>query len=232
MFKICLILFLLVVSGLNFIICRMYAVIAHKKFLQGIGPTVNDTTVQKRAFSQTIKDYLAGLCFFNILIIGIIPSFRIRAFLYKNVFLMKIGKGTKIRGFVELIAPWNIEIGNNSMLGQECKLDGRKGLYIGNNVNISDCTAIWTEQHDINDENFACNDKGGKVTIKDRVWLGFRTIVLPKVNINEGVVLASGAIATKDCEEFSLYAGIPAKKIKDRTKNLKYNLEIYNMHGY
>ena len=222
-------LFLILIT--DFAVCRIYAAIARKNFsARNDIKTAEKQAKKKKTLFQIIKEYIAGIVFCTIRVIGIIPSFRIRTFLYKNIFLMKVGKNTKIRGFVEFSAPWNIEIGENTMIGQECKFDGRNGLYIGNNVNISDCTAIWTEQHDINDENFACNNSGGKVILEDRVWLGFRSIVLPKCHIKEGTVVASGAIVTKDCDEFSLYAGIPAIKKKDRNKNINYVLDLSYMH--
>lgn len=214
---------------LTLLLCRIYAFISRKSFRKHANNGIQEINNQK-VLCKIIKEYMAGLCFLIIRIIGIIPSFRLRIFLYKHIFLMKVGKNSKIRGLVEFSAPWNIEIGENTMIGQECKLDGRKGLYIGNNVNISDCVAIWTEQHDIQDEKFYCNNKGGKVVIQDRVWLGFRSIVLPNTNIGEGAVLACGAIATKSCDKFSLYTGIPARKIKDRNKNINYNLNCNYMH--
>lgn len=209
---------------------RIYATIVKNKVMNRSAKCNEVVYNKKKTLFSVVKDYLSGLCFFTLRIIGFIPSFRVRTFLYKNIFLMKIGRGTKIRGFVEFSSPWNIEIGDNTMIGQECKLDGRNGLYIGNNVNISDCTAIWTEQHDINDIDFACNDKGGKVVIEDRVWLGFRSIVLPNVNIKEGAVLASGAVATKNLDAFSLYLGVPAIKKKERNNNINYNLDIDYVH--
>ena len=213
------------------ILCRIYAAIARKNFsARNDIKTAEEQAKKKKTLFQIIKEYIAGIVFCTIRVVGIIPSFKIRAFLYKNIFLMKVGENTKIRGFVEFSALWNIEIGENTMIGQECKFDDRNGLYIGNNVNISDSTAIWTEQHDINDTNFNCNDKGGKVIINDRVWLDFRSIILPNINVGEGVVLGSGAIATKDLDEYSLYAGIPAKKIKERNKDIKYFLNIDYMH--
>lgn len=175
---------------------------------------------------QKLKRFLYSLYCFAIFITGLIPSFLLRTFIYRHIFLMKIGKNTKIRGFVEIIFPWNIEIGDNTLIGKNCILDGRKGLKIGHNVNISDAVAIYTEQHDINDRKFLCNDKGGSVTIGDKVWLCFRSVILPKINIEEGCVIATGAIVTKDCEGYSLYVGIPAKKVKERNLEIDYNLDL------
>ena len=188
-------------------------------------------TIRKRIITK-IMGFLFGLYFVNIYLIGIIPSFNIRKILYKHIFLMKIGKNSKIREFLEVLAPWNVTIGDNTIIGKNCILDARNGIKIGNNVNISDSCAIWTEQHDIDDLDFNCNNSGGNVTIGDRTWLCYRSIVLPKVKMGDGVVLATGGIATKDCEEYALYGGIPAKKIRPRNKEIDYELNLDWAHIY
>ena len=53
------------------------------------------------------------------------------------------------------------------------------------------------------------------VIIKDDVWIGANVKILPGVIIGEGSVIAAGAVVTKDVEPYSLYGGVPAKKIKD-----------------
>lgn len=61
--------------------------------------------------------------------------------------------------------------------------------------------------------------------IGNRVWLSCRTVVLPGVTIGEGSVIAAGAIVTKNVEPYSIYGGIPAKKIGDRNRNLTYEFD-------
>lgn len=39
--------------------------------------------------------------------------------------------------------------------------------------------------------------------------------ILPGVIINDGCIVAAGAVVNKDCEANSLYAGVPARKIKE-----------------
>ena len=116
----------------------------------------------------------------------------------------------------------NIAVGNGTIIGDESKLDGRNGIIIGENVNFSTGVWIWTEQHDMNDPDFRVNDKGGCVVVGDRAWLSTRTIILPRVQIGEGAVVAAGAVVTRDCEPFSVYGGIPAKKIAERNRNMQY----------
>ena len=61
--------------------------------------------------------------------------------------------------------------------------------------------------------------------IGNRAWIGPNTVILHSVHIGEGAVVAAGAVVTKDVEAFSIVAGIPAKKIGERNKNLKYKMD-------
>lgn len=56
----------------------------------------------------------------------------------------------------------------------------------------------------------------------DRAWIGPNTIILHSVHIGEGAVVAAGAVVTKDVEPYTIVAGIPAKKVGDRNRDLKY----------
>lgn len=55
-----------------------------------------------------------------------------------------------------------------------------------------------------------------KITIEDDVWIGFGSIVLGGVKIGEGSIIAAGSVVTKDVEPYSIYAGVPARKVADR----------------
>lgn len=56
-----------------------------------------------------------------------------------------------------------------------------------------------------------------KLTIGNDVWIGANTIILPSCrNIGNGVVIAAGAIVTKDIPPYEIWGGNPAKFIKKR----------------
>ena len=55
------------------------------------------------------------------------------------------------------------------------------------------------------------------IHIGKHVWIGGRSIILQGGNIGEGAIITAGSIVTKDVESYSIYAGVPARKIKDRT---------------
>ena len=54
------------------------------------------------------------------------------------------------------------------------------------------------------------------MVIGNRVWIGYRAIVLPGVTIGEGAVVGAGAVVTKDVEPYEIVAGNPARKIEGR----------------
>ena len=56
------------------------------------------------------------------------------------------------------------------------------------------------------------------VIIKDKVWIGFNSIVLKGVTIGEGSVVAAGSVVTKDVPAWTLVGGNPARVIKDLPK--------------
>lgn len=53
------------------------------------------------------------------------------------------------------------------------------------------------------------------------VWIGAYTKILTGVTIGDGVIVGMGSVVTKDLEEYSVYGGVPARKIKDRFKSQK-----------
>jgi len=79
------------------------------------------------------------------------------------------------------------------------------------------------------DKNYNWKGIGQQVIIGDDVWIGYGSTILTGVKIGNGSIIAAGSIVTRDVEPYSIYAGAPAKKIRDRfdsveDKNLHINL--------
>jgi len=53
------------------------------------------------------------------------------------------------------------------------------------------------------------------VKIGTHVWLGADVKVLKRVTIGDGAIISTGAIVTRNVESNAIYAGVPAKKVKD-----------------
>jgi maltose O-acetyltransferase len=126
--------------------------------------------------------------------------------------------------------PRHISIGEDTIIGEQFTLDGRKqlkgsegGIEIGNHVDVASQVMIWTSQHDLSDPDMKAIE--AKVTIGDYVFIGPRSIILPGVTIGRGAVIGAGAVVTKNVPEGKMFAGIPAKEIGERNlKELNYRL--------
>lgn len=176
-----------------------------------------------KALITFIYTWCLDFTFISFKVVGYIPSHFVRKLLYKYVYHMILGKNCVIYYGLEARSPWNITIGDGTIIGDHAIMDARYGICIGKNVNISSGVWIWTLQHDLNSPDFGVAGQGNAVEIADRAWISSRTTILPGMKVLEGDVLASGAILTKSFEKpFQIYGGVPAKHIGDRNKELTY----------
>lgn len=154
--------------------------------------------------------------------VGDVPSHLIRRFFYRLAGI-KIGQGSTIHCWASFFQPKNIEIGEDSIIGDHCFLDGRAKIKIGNHVDITSQVLIYNSEHNINDENFLAIEQS--VEIGDYVFIGPRVTILPGVRIGRGAIVAAGAVVTKNVESFKIVGGVPAREIGERkNKELHYKL--------
>ena len=154
--------------------------------------------------------------------IGYIPLHFVRRWSYKLAGI-KIGKGSVIHCWANFYQPRNIEIGEDTIVGDHCFLDGRGKLKIGNHVDIASQVLIYNSEHNVKSNDFQAIVQ--PVEIEDYVFVGPRVTILPGVKINKGAVVAAGAIVTKDIPAGKIFGGVPAKEIGERrVKEFNYYL--------
>jgi acetyltransferase-like isoleucine patch superfamily enzyme len=154
--------------------------------------------------------------------VGYVPIHHIRRFFYR-LSGIKIGKGSTLHMGTRFYDPRNISIGKDTVIGEFAVLDGRASLQIGDHVDIASEVMIYNAEHNIHSADF--ESKEAPVVIDDYVFIGPRAIILPGVHLKKGVVVAAGAVVTKNVDEFVVVGGIPAVKIAERkVKNLSYKL--------
>ncbi len=153
--------------------------------------------------------------------LGYVPSHRIRNFFYRRAGV-QLSRTSSLHWRARFFSPENLRIGDHCTLGNDGFYDARHGISIGSCVNIAAEVRIYTREHDIDDPYFA--EIGGSVIIHDYVCIGSRVTILPRVVIGEGAVIASGAVVTKEVAPYTLVGGVPAKFIRERSRDLRYKL--------
>lgn len=157
--------------------------------------------------------------------IGWIPS-RVLRGAFLKAWLGSLGGGTGVQCGCRFLNGRKVHLGERNVINFGCLLDGRKYRVItGSDVSIGPEASILTLGHDPRSSAFG--DRGGDVVIGERVWIGYRAIILPGVTIGEGAVIGAGSVVTKDVEPFAIVAGNPARKVGDRPRSISYHLD-YN----
>jgi maltose O-acetyltransferase len=148
------------------------------------------------------------------------PSRRIRRSFLRH-YLGSIGEGTDIQLGCKFLNARKIYLGDRNVINFGSLLDGRRyKIYTGADVSIGPEATILTLGHDPQSPIFA--DSGGDVVIGNRVWIGYRAIILPGFTIGEGAVVAAGAVVSRNVPSYTIVAGVPAKVIGQRTSSLSY----------
>lgn len=111
----------------------------------------------------------------------------------------------------------DIVLGKNLSLTGESQIIAVKRVEFGNNCLISwDCLIMDTDFHNIFDSNNNVLNQPKEVIIGDNVWIGCRSLVLKGSKVANNCILGSGSLlASHLSDPNSIYAGNPAKKLKD-----------------
>lgn len=123
---------------------------------------------------------------------------------------------------VTLVAPGEdskIYIGSNSGISGGV-IYAVSSITIGEYVNIGVNVCIYdTDFHSINylerRKKIYKNVKSKPIVIEDDVWIGANTMILKGVRIGRGAIVGAGSIVTKSIPPFTLWAGNPARFIRE-----------------
>lgn len=170
----------------------------------------------KEAFRKINNRFFNYILDFELLIVriaGFIPIYFVRWIIYISAGI-KIGNGSHIHMGAQFFYPANVEIGKDTIVGQNAFLDGRDKLKIGDHVDIASDVMIYNSEHDINSEDFHAITE--PVEIGDYSFIGPRVIILAGKKIGKGAIVAAGAVVTKDVPDFAIVGGVPATIIGER----------------
>lgn len=172
----------------------------------------------------------------------------------KNLGFKSLGKNVKISNKASIYNCDQISVGDNSRIDDFCVVSGN--ICIGKNVHITplclvaggergivfeDFTTlaygvkVFTQSDDYSGESM-CNSTVPKkfknefkkeVIIKRHSIVGAGSIIMPGVVLAQGTSIGAMSLVLEPTQEWSIYVGSPAKKLKDRKKDLLTLEKLY-----
>jgi putative colanic acid biosynthesis acetyltransferase WcaF len=125
-----------------------------------------------------------------------------------RVFGAKIGRKVVIRSRVNITFPWRLEIADHVWIGEEVLILSLAPVRIGSNVCISQRVFLCTGSHNFDRDDFALATR--PIEIKDGCWIAAQAFLGPGVTVNNGSVVAAGAVVMRDVPTGSIARGNPA----------------------
>jgi maltose O-acetyltransferase len=166
--------------------------------------------------SRLREDVVIGLhhtLFTSVIGAGILPRVARRALLTAAGATVGSGPGT---GFSLNGDPRNLRIGHGVFFNAAVAIEAVGRVTIGDHTAIGMQVLIMTSHHGIDgDGGWNRVAEARPVTIGERVWIGGRATILPGARIDDDVVVAAGAVVVGHLESHGVYAGVPAKRIRE-----------------
>jgi galactoside O-acetyltransferase len=139
---------------------------------------------------------------------------------------IEIGNHVRIDDFC--ILSGNIKLGSYIHISPFCALYGKFGIEMEDYTGLSPRCTVFSASDDFTGEYMVSpmvpdeltNVTGGKVTIKRFSQIGAGTVILPDVTLHEGTAVGAMSLVKSSTEEWSIFAGCPAIKIKNRKRNI------------
>ncbi|MBS1798990.1 MAG: putative colanic acid biosynthesis acetyltransferase [Acidobacteria bacterium] len=114
-------------------------------------------------------------------------------------------------------APWNLICANQVTAADGAEIYNPAPIELGSHVILSQSAYLCGATHDYDDPAFPLI--AYRMTLGPYAWICARASVAPGVNVAEGAVLGLASVATRNLEAWTVYAGSPAVKIKDRKRH-------------
>lgn len=158
-----------------------------------------------------------------------------------------LGKNVKVSDKASIYNPELIEIGDNSRIDDFCIISGvvkigrynhitpmcliaggEKGVYLGDFCTLAYGVKVFSQSDDYSGETMVNslipkkykNEKIDIVKLERQVIVGANSVIMPGVIIKEGCSVGAMSLLNRNTAEWGIYMGIPAKRIKERSKKI------------
>lgn len=133
------------------------------------------------------------------------------------------GKGLVINGQFNTVYGKHIVVGDDVFINGNCTFQDSNKITLGDRVIVAPDTKLYCGEHALDaTKRFGKRQDGSRylitytkpITIGNDVWIGGNVTIIGGVHIGNNVIVAAGAVVTKDVPENTVVGGVPAKVIK------------------
>ena len=189
-------------------------------YTTGLHPVAGSTVMNLSKFDSSAFDRgasrvkeLIWMAVSELSVAGPIPGSFWRVAILR-AFGARIAGGVVLKPRVRIKFPWRLEIGANSWIGEDTWIDNLAAVRIGRNTCVSQNAYLCTGNHDWSSPQFDLITAA--ITIEDQCWVGARATVAPGTHMEEGAVLAIGAIALGRLKRWTIYGPLKTAELGPR----------------
>lgn len=146
------------------------------------------------------------------------PGFLIR-YLLAKLFFRKLNGWCWIQCGVTIVHSDRLVVGQHFACNTGTYIGAAGGITIGDYVLLGTNVTITSAVHPIQGADppvWARPVEHKPVQIEDDVWIGAGAVVLPGATLRRGTVVGANAVVSGETEEYGVYVGAPARKIRSR----------------
>lgn len=136
--------------------------------------------------------------------------YRWRALILR-MFGARVGARVRIYPSVRIMFPWNLEIGDDSVIGWDVRLYALAPIRIASSVLISQGAHLCAGSHDHRQPHYPLVLK--PIAIESGSWLAAECFIGPGVSIGAGSVVAARAVVMRSIPPRVVVAGNPAREV-------------------
>lgn len=147
---------------------------------------------------------------------------------------ISLGDDTRVDDFSVIIATGEVRLGTHVHIPNFCYLGGTFGITLEDFCTLAPGVMIFSSSDDYHGSKLTnptlpgrfTGGKQGPVTLMQHVIIGAGSVILPNCTLGEGASVGALSLINESLEPWGVYAGIPAVRLKNRSKNLLALREI------
>jgi putative colanic acid biosynthesis acetyltransferase WcaF len=165
------------------------------------------------SFETRLRRLVWNICWMLLYRTSPRPLHYWRSFLLR-IFGAKMGPNCHFYPASKVWAPWNLVCAESVAAADGAEIYNPAPVTFGSHAILSQDAYICGATHDYDDPAFPLI--AYVMSFGAYSWVCARASVAPGVSMAEGAVLGLGSVATRNLEAWTVYAGVPAIKVKQR----------------